>query len=378
MTHPDQDRTPTAVDIVIVNYKTAADTLASIDCLGRWDQGTVWVVDNSEDAEEAHQLEQSVACLPWVRVLIAPTNMGFGRACNLAFERSTAPFFLLLNPDARIAGTHVLDLREALRDHLDCAAIAPNLFWNEERSFLTPIGSPQSPFETVTERVLTHSFRLASALASRWVMNNRRLLDAAAPLTHVPMVSGAIVMLRRSAVVGAGGLFDPEYFMFFEDADLSRRLRQKGWRLAVLPAATAVHSYRHAPHKAELMHASHQTFLSKHHPLFFSVIGNTSRLAKLVARRWPAAWFDMDAPSLSSANAWTSRFKGLGVVALSPSWMMKPALFRPSSRALTPLSDSEWALLEPGHYTALLSTSLSEPKNLTWVGFQKSDGIPGD
>lgn len=372
MTHSERD----AIDIAIVNYKTAADTLAGIHALGPWDQGTVWVVDNSEDIQEAQTLRQSLADRPWVRVLVAPKNLGFGRASNLAFERSTAPYFLLLNPDASIEGRQVLRLRQALLEHPDCAAVAPNLFWNEEGSFLTPIGSPQSPYETLLERALTHSFRLACAVASRSVAKNRRLLDTTAPLAFVPMVSGAIAMLRRSAVVDAGGLFDPDYFMFFEDADLSLRLRRKRWRLAVLPAATAIHSYRHAAHKAGLMHASHQTFLSKHHPHFFSVIGDTDRLARLAARRWPSAWFDLHAPSLNSAQAWTRQFNGLGVVALSPSWMMKPALFRPQSRAFTPLSDSEWQLLEPGHYTVLLSDSASELKSLTWAGFRKSVGQP--
>ena len=317
MTHSAQD----TVDIAIVNYKTADDTLAGIRALGRWDQGTVWVIDNSEDFREAQTLQQSLADRPWVQVVAAPKNLGFGRACNLVFERSTAPYFLLLNPDAKIEGAHALGLRQALRDHPDYAAIAPNLFWNDEGTFLTPIGSPQSPVESILECVLTHSFRLACSAASRSVIRNRRLLDTAASLTPVPMVSGAILMLRRSAVIDAGGLFDPDYFMFFEDADLSLRLRRQGWRLAVLPSATAVHSYRHAAHKAELMHASHQTFLSKHHPVVLSVIGNTSRLAHLSSRRWPAAWFDLHAPGLNSASAWTRQFKGMGVVALSPSWI---------------------------------------------------------
>lgn len=361
-----------SIDIAIVNYKSVADTLAGIHELGDWDQGTIWVVDNSEDPEEAQTLEQAVENLPWVKVLIAPTNLGFGRACNMAFARSTAPYFLLLNPDARIEAAHVLGLRRTLYSHLDCAAVSPNLRWNKEGSFLTPIGSPQSPYEVVYERALTHSFRLASAVATRSVMTNRHKLGAAAPVFSVPMLSGAIVMLRRSSVLDSGGLFDPDYFMFFEDADLSLRLRRRGWRLAVLPSAMGVHSYRHAAHKAGLMHASQQVFMSKHYPGFFRTVGDTSRLARLAAQNWPASWFELHAPGLTSADAWKHRFKGLGVVALSPSLMMKPALFRPQSSELTPLSESEWQLLEPGFYTALLSTSGSELRNLSWTGFLKS------
>ena len=55
--------------------------------------------------------------------------------------------------------------------------------------------------------------------------------------------------MRRSAVGAVGG-FDERYFMYWEDADLCRRLRQQGSIVCYLPAATAVHRVGHSSRTA--------------------------------------------------------------------------------------------------------------------------------
>jgi GT2 family glycosyltransferase len=56
----------------------------------------------------------------------------------------------------------------------------------------------------------------------------------------VDWVSGACVLLRRDRFLEVGG-FDPRYFLYWEDADLCRRLRARGYQIRYAPAATAVH-----------------------------------------------------------------------------------------------------------------------------------------
>jgi GT2 family glycosyltransferase len=70
---------------------------------------------------------------------------------------------------------------------------------------------------------------------------------------EVDWVSGSCMLVRRDAFVQVGG-FDPRYFMYWEDADLCRRLRSAGWRVRYRPDARVVHtvgqSSRTAPRMA--------------------------------------------------------------------------------------------------------------------------------
>jgi GT2 family glycosyltransferase len=56
----------------------------------------------------------------------------------------------------------------------------------------------------------------------------------------VPIASGCFMLLRRAAFDAVGG-FSPQFFLYFEDFDLSIRLRQAGWEIAYLPSMVITH-----------------------------------------------------------------------------------------------------------------------------------------
>jgi GT2 family glycosyltransferase len=63
--------------------------------------------------------------------------------------------------------------------------------------------------------------------------------------TVVQWLSGACMLAQRDALAAARG-FDPRYFMYWEDADLCRRLRTRGYHIRYVPRATAVHRVGHS------------------------------------------------------------------------------------------------------------------------------------
>jgi GT2 family glycosyltransferase len=81
--------------------------------------------------------------------------------------------------------------------------------------------------------------------------NNRaeEAVRSGRPLVPVDWVSGACMLARREALAAVGG-FDERYFLYWEDADLCRRLRGRGYEIGYVPGATVVHqvgqSSRHA------------------------------------------------------------------------------------------------------------------------------------
>jgi GT2 family glycosyltransferase len=65
----------------------------------------------------------------------------------------------------------------------------------------------------------------------------------------VPFVSGAFMCCRTSVLKRIGG-FDEGYFLYFEDADLSRRIQQAGWRTVYCPDALVTHQWQRATHRS--------------------------------------------------------------------------------------------------------------------------------
>ncbi len=346
-----------AIDIAIVNFRGTDDTLAALQRLDPWPHGTVWVVDNSahepDQAHSAQVLREAIARAPWARLLAPGRNLGFGQACNLAFNDSQSEHFLLLNPDARIAQDDVLRLARTLDQQPTLAAVSPRIYWNEQRSFLLPSASPQGPWASLGQAWATRSPRRTRQAAREYLTHERRGMAQPQPF-DVQVLAGAVLLLRRGAVQTAGGLFDPDYFMFFEDADLSLRLRRQGLRLAMDPGASAVHEYRHKPFKEALMADSQQLYFRKRYPLFHRLSGGLRRVQALARPMDPQQWFNMLPGPTPSLQAFTEQTGSAAVLAFSPSPLMVPAIFRPDPETAQPFNQAEWDLLEPGSYVALL------------------------
>jgi len=92
------------------------------------------------------------------------------------------------------------------------------------------------------ERVNTAG-NVAHYLGIGWAGGLGRDVDEVQQVPHdVGFASGAALVVRRRAWDGVGG-FEPRYFMYCEDLDLSLRLRLAGWRVGVVPAARVAHDY---------------------------------------------------------------------------------------------------------------------------------------
>lgn len=280
-----------------------------------------------------HQQQQLRATLPArVRLLVAPENLGFARACNLAFagaqRRSDAAsaadrqhkaatatgvaaeteteteteteFVLLLNPDARLLPGALARLIRTLHEHPHAAAVGPRIYWDHDRRFLLPLSTYPSARDHLAEQLAACSPRLAAWRSHHFRRQQLHAWTASRPFP-VHALSGGHILLRRSAVQAAGGLFDPRFFMYFEDSDLMHRLHRLRRPLLLEPRARAIHLYDHTPRKNQLLAQGWHTYRQKH----FTAPG-WRLLERLIAacphrpRAWPPLTV-MQPPPLDSA-----------------------------------------------------------------------------
>lgn len=352
-------------DIVIVNFLMASDVARCLKNLGPWPHGTIWLVNNSAQepgsAADNAMLQAIADERLDVTLLNAPDNLGFGRGCNLAYAHSTAEGVLLLNPDAAIDSHDLLQLIELLHERQDWGAVSPIMHWDPARRFVIPPSVAQTPAAALDLALSTRWSWWARWQAHKDLDRMRTFVEQSRP-QPVDFLSGAVLLVRRAAALeasqqsglAAADLFDPAFFMFFEDSDLSVRLRRAGWKLGVHPGLRAVHSYRHKPFKAVLMAQARLQYFQKQFPLFFRLTRALKWVDQLVRPVHAADRLQVIEPPLHSAAALSQHTAGAAVLAWSPSLLGRPAVFRSPETPSTPLDEADWALLEPGSYVALL------------------------
>ena len=244
---------------VLVNYNSGGElrrALESIEreCIGAW-EGVV--VDNaSTDGSDG-----AVAEFASTRLLRNRENVGFGRGVNQGVAASTADRILVMNPDCQLMTGALPPLMAVLDAEPRCAVAAPRI--------LDPDGSPQGNARGDPD-MLTGLFGRTSALRrslSGLDVARRNVITADEP-ADVDWVSGACMLVKRDALASVAG-FDERYFMYWEDADLCRRLRDRGYTIRYVPGSSAVHqvgqssrtarasSIRAFHHSAYLYYATH-------------------------------------------------------------------------------------------------------------------------
>lgn len=288
--------------VVIVNYRTAslvADCLASlqpeVESL-RTDGicARVALVDGGSrdgSAEQLSQLIEECRYARWVELLALPDNRGFAAGNNAAIKRALngpdrPEYIYLLNPDTVIRPGALRTLLAFMRAH-KAAGIAGSRCEN-------PDGSPrQSAFRfpsILGELESEAAFRPISRL-----LETSQIAMPVSPSTHrADWVCGAAMMVRTSLFERIG-LFDEDYFLYYEETDLALRAASAGYECWYVPASRIVHycgqasgiTGAEAPKNRvpEYWYASRKRYFEKHHGPAYAMLADAAWLAGSVSRR---------------------------------------------------------------------------------------------
>ena len=187
-----------------------------------------WVMD----AESTDGSTSAIAdSLPQGHLRAVP-NAGFSASNNRGIELTSAPFVLLLNPDAVLGEGALAALLESAARNPRAGIIGP--------AVLNPDGSAQANsfgrFPTLGSAISLRLWRFAQR-----VRGNRRLSPKIpAGTTPVDWVTGACMLARREAIEDAGPM-DEQFFLYLEDVEWCHRLRDRGWQVLLEPTASVTH-----------------------------------------------------------------------------------------------------------------------------------------
>lgn len=230
----------TQIDCIVVNYRSAREVKCLLDSfppmLPRVVKRLV-VVDNASGDDSVAHLQAKINELgvdDWVEVVDAQHNAGFGAGNNvgavaLAKHEEPCEILWLLNPDTLVDQT---DLNWALKwfeSDPEVGIVGTAMVDDQGQPSL----SGRRDLSAIGEFVSNAG---AFGVLRRWVYSDP-VLDRPGP---VDWVSGASLLIRRNVFEQLGG-FDEGFFLYFEEVDLCRRVRQAGWKVIYEPRSCIVH-----------------------------------------------------------------------------------------------------------------------------------------
>lgn len=205
------------------------------------------LVDNGPGTQWRNRLQTLLEAMgesATTELLSGHGNIGYGAGHNLALGRHDLEFHLILNPDALLEEDALSAGLVFLTAHPEAGLLTPAV-WDEKgrRQYLC------RRYPAVLDLAL-RGFAPAG-LRHRFQARLERyeLRDRIGEVIYwdPPLVSGCFMLCRRDALVRVGG-FHPDYFLYFEDYDLSLRLARHT-RLAYVPAVRIIHLGGHAARK---------------------------------------------------------------------------------------------------------------------------------
>ncbi|KVN58787.1 glycosyl transferase [Burkholderia ubonensis] len=180
-----------------------------------------------------HLAARGIGC----RVITGHGNVGYGRGHNLAIAEARSRLHLVLNPDIDLEPHTLVTAREFFDAHPDAGLLTPRIGDGAGgiqylcRRYPTVLDLFARGFLPASMR------RPLSKRLARYEM--RDVIGDASVVWEPPIVSGCFMLFRTGVLKRLGG-FDPRYFLYFEDYDLSLRTHEFA-RVAYVPAMRVLH-----------------------------------------------------------------------------------------------------------------------------------------
>ncbi|URQ74223.1 MAG: glycosyltransferase family 2 protein [Candidatus Ochrobactrum gambitense] len=201
----------------LYEFRTALAALA--DALSPFNPSSIgiMIVDNSE-MDVVSPIIREVLSNWKTKFINGHGNIGFGRAHNLTLP-SIGEFHLILNPDIVMDGLALRNALDFMRENPDCGLLSPRAYWPDGiRQYLC------KRYPTILD-LLLRGFapkRVQELFEKRLSKYEMRAETENDVFWNPPIVSGCFMLFRGKILEQTGG-FDPEYFLYFEDFDLSIR-----------------------------------------------------------------------------------------------------------------------------------------------------------
>lgn len=223
------NETAPSVSIIVINYNTpelTAELIASIRQQTAGIRYDIIVVDNGSEPARRYQANATESV---IRSIELPTNLGFGRAVNLAARECHSNYLLFANSDCELRENILPAMVAFLQQNPTCAACSPRLVF--------PDGTAHSSI-----RQFPNYSNILRSRGSILGSGGNYTLAADRTRKTVEAMAATFMMVRRADFEAIGG-FDERFFMYVEDTDLCKRFHVEEKQVVYLGDLSVVHHW---------------------------------------------------------------------------------------------------------------------------------------
>lgn len=265
------------ISIIIVNYKVEKELLACIKSILEIKPKTTYeiiVVDNDEDKTLEKNLKKV-----FPQVLYIPnSNNGWGGGTNIGAGKAKGRYLYFLNPDT-IFLNNALDISIDFYEKHQDAGVVASLLFNKNKVEYPQQGSRElTPIRALYVYTFLNKYWPHNPVSNKFykkVKNKEGVYEV-----EVATLSAALISSQLFKEVG---MFDTNYFLYFEEYDLARRLNKLRRKNYILPSAKVLHfwesSTKQINNRNHILEKSRRYYFKKH----FGVL--KARLLEAILRR---------------------------------------------------------------------------------------------
>jgi GT2 family glycosyltransferase len=239
------------LSVGIVTYNSERSIIKALDSIVKnippnYEPSIVVIDNHSSDSSSAilREYERKYSFIAHVQYY---SNQGFAKAHNQVISTLKSRFHVICNPDISLATDIFTPLIDFMEANPRIGICCPK-FLNSDNT-LQPLNRR---LPTVLDLVLRRLVPDALKLFFKKRLESYDMRDVG--YTHscgVPFVSGAFMFCRTEVLKAVAG-FDERYFLYFEDADLSRKVQEHGYRTVYYPNVFVTHAWERLAHKTWL------------------------------------------------------------------------------------------------------------------------------
>ncbi|PKP42570.1 MAG: glycosyltransferase family 2 protein [Bacteroidetes bacterium HGW-Bacteroidetes-10] len=213
------------ISFITINYNGLNDTIELIQSLKNHCKGfsfEIIVVDNGSRSNENTELSR---LFPDITIIRSDINLGFSGGNNLGINKANGRYLFLINNDTFLIDDSLSELVKFMDINDNAAAASPKI------KFKTPENTIQFAGYTSLSK-----FSIRNKLIGYFEQDyGQYTVPYETPYTH-----GAAMILRRS-VIKEVGLMPEIFFLYYEELDWCTKMKNKGFSLWFVPAATVIH-----------------------------------------------------------------------------------------------------------------------------------------